>query len=188
MVAQALFSSKEAEHYTPGDIADAANVVLRGINLDPASCGEANTAIGAHCYYTANDDGLSLPWFGPLWLNPPFSVPVVDEFGQPVLNDKGNPKRSRVIHKWVERWRKETSSAGNVKAALLLVPARTDTNWFQPLFGSPMCFIGGRLKFGDAKDGAPFPTAIIYRGNEPERFAQVFKQFGRVGQFLSIDH
>lgn len=47
----------------------------------------------------------------------------------------------------------------------MLLPARTDTRWWQEfIVGNPMAsvkFIKGRLKFGGAKNPAPFPSAIV---------------------------
>lgn len=46
---------------------------------------------------------------------------------------------------------------------VLLVPARTDTKWFHELldYGIYITFIKGRLKFGDEKNSAPFPSLLI---------------------------
>ena len=45
----------------------------------------------------------------------------------------------------------------------LLVPSRTDTKWFHELldYGIEIEFIKGRLKFGESKQSAPFPSMII---------------------------
>jgi phage N-6-adenine-methyltransferase len=51
-----------------------------------------------------------------------------------------------------------------------LVPARTDTKWWsifwdrenhKPKLGCQVRFLQGRLKFGNAKEHAPFPSAVI---------------------------
>ncbi len=44
-----------------------------------------------------------------------------------------------------------------------LVPARTDTAWWQDNIEgiADVVFIRGRLKYGDGKQAAPFPSAII---------------------------
>lgn len=44
-----------------------------------------------------------------------------------------------------------------------LVPARTDTKWWHDyaMKASEIRFVKGRLKFGDSKNSAPFPSAII---------------------------
>lgn len=49
-----------------------------------------------------------------------------------------------------------------------LVPARTDTKWFQML---PFCFvyfIAGRLKFSGSDVSAPFPSCLIFLNSEPK--------------------
>ena len=48
-----------------------------------------------------------------------------------------------------------------------LVPSRTDTRWWHDycMKASEIRFLRGRLKFGGAKNSAPFPSAIvIFRG------------------------
>ena len=48
--------------------------------------------------------------------------------------------------------------------AVFLIPARTDTRWFHELVlpkAKEIRFIRGRLKFGDAKNSAPFPSMIV---------------------------
>jgi len=45
----------------------------------------------------------------------------------------------------------------------LLIPARTDTKYFHELlnYGVSIFAFKGRLKFGDSKNGAPFPSLLI---------------------------
>jgi len=47
-----------------------------------------------------------------------------------------------------------------------LLPARTDTKWWRDyvMRASELRFISGRVKFGDAKTGAPFPSVIAIFG------------------------
>lgn len=43
-----------------------------------------------------------------------------------------------------------------------LVPARTDTAWWHNFaMRGEVRFIRGRLKFGNAKSNAPFPSALV---------------------------
>lgn len=51
----------------------------------------------------------------------------------------------------------------------MLIPARTDTSYFHDyIYGkAEIRFIRGRLKFGDAKQSAPFPSmVVIYRASQ----------------------
>jgi hypothetical protein len=42
------------------------------------------------------------------------------------------------------------------------VPARTDTNWWHEYaIQHEVRFVRGRLKFGGAKNSAPFPSAVV---------------------------
>ena len=47
-----------------------------------------------------------------------------------------------------------------------LLPARTDTKWWKEyvMKASELRFISGRVKFGDSKQGAPFPSVIAIFG------------------------
>ena len=47
---------------------------------------------------------------------------------------------------------------------VLLIPARTDTKYFHKYIyhnAAEIRFIEGRLRFGDSKQGAPFPSMIV---------------------------
>jgi site-specific DNA-methyltransferase (adenine-specific) len=48
--------------------------------------------------------------------------------------------------------------------AVYLIPARTDTRWFHQIVlphAKEIRFIRGRLKFGGATNGAPFPSMVV---------------------------
>lgn len=54
--------------------------------------------------------------------------------------------------------------AHEAEVAVFLIPARTDTRWFHGIclpHAVEIRFIKGRLKFGDAKNSAPFPSMIV---------------------------
>lgn len=52
-------------------------------------------------------------------------------------------------------------------ALVMLIPARTDTRYFHDFIQhrSEIRFVKGRLKFGNSKQAAPFPSmVVIFRG------------------------
>src|SRR5262249_31538221 len=63
----ALHSCQSTEWFTPAAYLEAAREVLGAIDLDPASCPQAQEAVRAAHYFTAADDGLSRPWHGRVW-------------------------------------------------------------------------------------------------------------------------
>lgn len=93
-------------------------------------------------YFSKEIDGLSQPWDGVCWMNPPYG---------------------REIGKWVEK-AKISAWGGAVVVALL--PARTDTRWWREhvMEASELRFINGRVKFGGSDTGAPFPSVIAIFG------------------------
>jgi site-specific DNA-methyltransferase (adenine-specific) len=70
-----------------------------------------------------------------------------------------NPPYGREIGQWVKKAYNESRNGATV---VCLLPARTDTAWWHD-YVLPMAtvtFIRGRLKFGDSKNSAPFPSAV----------------------------
>ena len=73
-----------------------------------------------------------------------------------------NPPYGRSIGKWV---RKAYQESLNGALVVCLLPARVDTAWWQDCAHlGHVYFVRGRLKFGDAKNSAPFPSAIVIFG------------------------
>jgi phage N-6-adenine-methyltransferase len=156
------FSSETPEWCTPPGIITRARSALGGIDLDPCSnSGEPNVPAKRH--FTEADDGLAREWSGRVYMNPPYGA---------------------VIAQWVTKLRDEFA-AGRVKAAIALVPARTDTEWFAGLRDCALCFIHGRLRFSNSEAGAPFPSVLAYFGPDRARFARAFGDMGDVWQRVS---
>ena len=153
-----MFSSNTGDWYTPPEIVEAVRDLFDGrIDLDPCSNSHEAPNVPARTLYTREDDGLSRPWSGRVYLNPPYG--------------KG-------IGPWIEKVREEYE-AGRVTAAVVLVKAATDTRWFRVLSERyPRCEVAGRLRFSGCKNPAPFPSVLFYLGDEVQRFADVFARFG----------
>ena len=89
-------------------------------------------------------DGLSVEWGKVNYINPPYG---------------------RVIGNWIKK-AYEVASGGGI--CVMLLPSRTDTRWWHSFVmkADEIRFIVGRLKFGDMKGCAPFPSCIvIFRGD-----------------------
>lgn len=151
-------SSDSPEWYTPGHIIDRVIAVFDHIDLDPCSHVDAQRAMGARHYYTEADDGLTQPWHGNVYMNPPYGDAIVP---------------------WIPRM-VDAYTSGEISAAIALLPGRTDTAWFQPLFSYPICFVRGRLKFSNAKFPAPFPSVIVYLGSDTRSFHDWFHDIGPI--------
>lgn len=143
MNTDAMFSSKTDLWETPQDFFDQLNAEFH-FDLDVCALPE-----NAKCkwYYTPELDGLSQPWDGTCWCNPPYG---------------------RGIGAWVRKAR-SASAAGHT--VVMLLPARTDTRWFHDYIYGPdraeIRFIRGRLKFGGSRNSAPFPsTVVVFRAKE----------------------
>lgn len=152
----------EHEWYTPQQYIDAAREVMGSIDLDPATSEKAQESIQAGEFYTKEDDGLTKPWTGNIWLNPPYSQPAVTDFVDKLVGSVGT---------------------GNVPHAILLVNNATDARWGQFALSSARvaCFPERRIKFLDpnGNPGAPLQgQMILYYGNDSEGFVSRFSNFG----------
>lgn len=156
-----LMSSERDDWNTPEIVLERVRA-MGPIGLDP--CGNAGSIVGAETEWRLERDGDSLhrDWSGHglVYCNPPYG---------------------RLIRAWVAKCR-ETSATG--AEVIALVPARPDTRWWHESCAPPaadaVCFWRGRLTFLGAPAGAPFPSAIIYFGDRPRRFQEVFAMAGSI--------
>jgi hypothetical protein len=92
-----------------------------------------------------------------------------------------NPPYGREILGWVEKVREEWKR-GKVTELIALLPARTDTEWYDTLTKDTddaiVCFLHGRLTFVGNNDPAPFPSMAVYFGPRHALFASVFHELG----------
>lgn len=103
-------------------------------------------------YFDEATDGLARSWFmETVWCNPPYG---------------------RALPKWIDKITTQAPGCDNI---VLLVFARTDTQWFHRAIqsGPKVCFLKKRLKFEDnnrvSGDGAFAPSCLFIWGEiKPE--------------------
>jgi ParB family chromosome partitioning protein len=151
---------------TPDDIIERVKAAFGGaIDLDPATNEAAQARIGATTYYTAERDGLGYTWRGQVWLQPPYSHPLVEQFTSKLLQEL---------------------DAGNVTEAMVLLNVATDTKWQQALFrpGGLICLIRGRIQFVDENNepgtSPRHAQIVLYFGNRPSAFREAFGDLGTI--------
>lgn len=139
---------------------------LGPFDLDPCAAPEPRPwPTAAHHYVEAND-GLSLPWHGRIWLNPPYG-------------------------RQTGRWLARLADHGTGTA---LIFARTETNmFFENGWGraDAMLFLRGRLHFcrpdGMAAGDAGAPSVMIaYGGEDAERLYDSARTDAIPGHFVAL--
>ena len=132
---RAVFSSIHQEWRTPQTLFDRLNSEFR-FTIDVCASPE-----NAKCkrYFTKEDDALSRDWGSRCWMNPPYGPDL-------------------------KHWMKKAFGESRRGALVVcLVPARTDTKWFHEyaLRASEIRFIQGRIRFGEGKGRATFPSIVV---------------------------
>lgn len=148
IINKGMFTSRSDEWETPKDFFNKLN---KEFNFTLDVCASINNYKCSH-YFDRLDDGLSKNWFernflinkevaGAIWMNPPYG---------------------RQIDKWIEKAFKESINS----TVVCLLPARTDTLWFHNyvMKAKEIRFVKGRLKFGNAKNTATFPSMLVVFG------------------------
>lgn len=152
------YSSATPEWYTPQIIIDRVIEFFDEIDLDPCSNSHASPNVPATEVFTQEDDGLSQVWSGRVYMNPPYG---------------------ETIGLWVNKIA-DAYDSGEIEAGIALLPGRVDTRWFRRLRSYAICFLWGRLQFVGAENSAPFPSILVYLGNEVDRFRSVTATIGDV--------
>ena len=147
------------EWYTPSSVVEAARSVMGRIDLDPASNSEANEIVQATAIYTVDDDGLTQPWRGCVFLNPPFSAQVKRAF--------------------CDRLR-ESVASGDVTQAVLVTPIDISPKWgdvIRTCAAAVALAVGTTPFYGPHGGRGPgFGHQVSYYGPHVGRFASVFEQ------------
>lgn len=144
-LSRGLFTSNDSTWTTPQDFFDKLNDEFH-FTLDAAalrSSAKVPNYLGPDHDLLWRRDALTVEWDGAsgggwIFLNPPYG---------------------RVIKDFMRKAHEEVGKGARVVA---LVPARTDTAWWHDYcIEYEIRFIRGRLKFGNSKNSAPFPSALV---------------------------
>jgi len=154
----------EVEWYTPAKWIEVARSVIGEFDIDPASSEVAQKQVKAASYYTKEQNGLSQPWHGRIWLNPPYE--------------------RHLIRRFVEKLISEIES-GNVVEAIMLTNSQTEAAWFQLALSRAacICFPYRRVRFerpdGSVSENGPLHAqTFFYYGTAPARFVEGFRPYG----------
>ena len=134
---------------TSPELFDALNKEFGPFDLDPAA-----TPDNAKCdrFFTIEDNGLLLSWFGRVFLNPPYIWGLVGD--------------------WVEKARLETDN-NRADLVVAVLPARTEVAWFHDHIinvGAEIRFLRGRHTFIKEDGSTAQPRhgimIVIWRAHE----------------------
>ncbi|MBW4595464.1 MAG: hypothetical protein KME46_21815 [Brasilonema angustatum HA4187-MV1] len=143
---------------TPLELLSKLYQVFGTFDLDP--CSGRNKPVKAKVHFLEDDDGLSLPWFGAVFVNPPYN--------------------QQDLKRWILKALTEHQS-GNTRLIVVLVPARTDTRWWHQAIAqkADILFLKGRLRFGGSgsDNTAPFPSALALYGASDIQLQQLATMF-----------
>ena len=140
------------------------------IDLDIASCEQAQKTVKAIQFFTKSDNALLHAWLGKIFGNPPFSVPNIVLFTDKLLAEL---------------------AAKHVTEAIWLTNNSSDTAWFHRLAtaATAMCFTRGRIHFVSC-DGtnqyAPVQGQMFfYFGDNLSAFVEHFDPVGLIVRPIS---
>jgi site-specific DNA-methyltransferase (adenine-specific) len=137
MITKGMLTSNRDSWETPQKLFDELNKEFN-FTIDAAADAENHKC---ERYYTREESGLEKSWKGErVFLNPPYG---------------------RELPKLVKKAADEAKDKSTI--IVMLIPARTDTQWFHDYIykKAEIRFIKGRLKFGDGKKDAPFPSMVV---------------------------
>jgi site-specific DNA-methyltransferase (adenine-specific) len=181
MIGAALFSSARGDWRTPEEIL--ARVRHVGpILLDPCASKKRAHQFAAYNYDNAKRpgrNGLRETWTmnadGRVGVDPrPGIVYVNPPYGRGILD-----------------WMRCAANPVNRSPVIALVPARTDTVWWQEYvaaYANRIAFWCGRLTFKGARWSAPFPSALVLYTHDKEVSARFREAFESVAWIVSNVH
>lgn len=160
----AAMDPENNEYATPPELWRPLSRAVGGFDLDPCSGPEPEPI--ADTRFTKTDDGLTEPWFGHVFVNPPWST-----------NGDASAK-----HDWLRKARHEAKRDA-VESITVLIPSDTSTEWFHDhVAAAPIvCFVGpGRISFVGGERNPSFGLIIPVYGEPPEELVDALTTQGTV--------
>jgi phage N-6-adenine-methyltransferase len=150
------YGNTNVEWYTPPWVFQALGMQF---DLDPCHPVEPLAWVDIETRYTIHDDGLSKPWAGRVWLNPPYG------------------KHTAM---WLERMHCHRNGVS-------LLFARTDCSWFHESVAKAdaILFLRGRVRFVDgqcvsAKGGAGAGSMLVAWGKDNVAALMRMRDYGHL--------
>ena len=162
-------NSKNKSWNTPPKYINLIKEFFNEIELDP--CSNDFSLVNANTEYKLPINGLKESWdYNTIFVNPPY--------GRDVENKSS-------IYDWILKGIKSNETFGS--ELLYLIPTATNTKHFKDLIfkkACGICFLNDtRLKFWregtEDKKGAPMSCAMIYIGNNYNKFENIFSNSGK---------
>lgn len=141
MIQQSLFTSKKQDYETPQYLFDLLNSIMN-FDLDMAADSENKKC---EKYFSLENNAMDQDYsnYYNVYCNPPYN-------NQRIFIEKAFENTKKYC------W----------QSYCFLIPARTDTKLFHDLIYNRLevkyIFIKGRLKFGNSKNSAPFPSMLVF--------------------------
>jgi hypothetical protein len=196
--------SNSAEHQTPAYIVEPSRKVLGMIDLDPASCAEANKVVQALTYYAPPHDGLMFDWYGRVLLNPPGGALVLTEKMRANMSAEEGDELAEQFAAETERWKTKSRAVawwrklteeylcGHSREAIfvgfnldILQASQGEEAW-PDVLKFPLCVPRKRIEFLSNGKSGKMPThgnVIVYlphRAGDSQKFAEAFADVGSV--------
>jgi phage N-6-adenine-methyltransferase len=136
-----LTSGESDEWSSPRELVEPLDDAVSGFDLDP--CSGAESSPFAAETYTAADDGLSQPWHGDVWVNPPYSE--MAEWTGKAVTEAAQDRTDTICY---------------------LCKGDSSTDWWQKAAWAAevICAVDHRLEFGDGGNSAPFASHVVVFG------------------------
>jgi phage N-6-adenine-methyltransferase len=154
-VVDAATKQETDEWASPRELVEPLDTAVNGFDLDP--CSGAEVSPFADKTYTESDNGLSQPWSGTVWVNPPYSA----------------------MDTWTE---KAIAEIENTETICYLCKGDSSTEWWQTAAqeATVICAIDHRLQFGDGDSSAPFASHIVVFGRASNTLISELQNHGVV--------